>query len=78
MVSGEENRRKKRGRGRTNEIESDFLEATGSRQHKSNRPHPRPSSRREVAALPRQPWLLGVGFTERLSKCQGTLRGWWK
>lgn len=29
----------------------------------------------QVAALPRQPWLLGVGFTERLSKCQGTLRG---
>lgn len=28
----------------------------------------------QVAALPRQPWLLGVGFTERLSKCQGTLR----
>ena len=54
MVSGEENRRKKRGRGRTDEMESEFLVVTCSRGHNSVIPHPRPSSRWKVATLPRE------------------------
>jgi len=80
MVSGEENRRKKRGRGRTNEIESEFLEVTRSRRHKSTRPHPRPSSIWEVAAppgahpSPQAQLQMGGGRTARGHPDSGTGR----